>query len=267
MYRNSLKIVGISIGAVLLTTLAIDASDALSGKGGSLLAQLVGVENSVCPSGMVHVPAALTFSCVDEFEAVPSAECLVGLPTSQLDTDTNLSNNTCTAASKVGLPPWRYVTREQAMILCTRAGKRLPSAAEWYQAALGTDAAMCNVDGNAVAAGGTFEKCQSAAGVKNAVGNVWEWVSDDVIDGMYQGRSLPSTGYVAQVDAGGVATVTNEEVSGDMLDGYFWSKNEGVFGIIRGGFYGSRTDASSYTVHAYTAPSFRGAAVGFRCVK
>jgi formylglycine-generating enzyme required for sulfatase activity len=267
MYRNTLKIVGISIGAVLLTTLAIDASDALSGKGGSLLAQLVGVEQSVCPEGMVHVVAALTFSCVDEFEAVPSLSCPVSRPGSHLDTDTNLSKVTCTAASTEDAEPWRYVTREQAVILCTRAGKRLPSAAEWYQASLGTVASSCNVAGGAVAMGESFDQCRSATGIKNAVGNVWEWVSDDVIDGMYQGRNLPLTGYIAQVDVGGVATVTSEEVNNEMLGGYFWSKTDGAFGMIRGGFYGSRADASSYTVHAYTAPTFRGAAVGFRCVK
>src|SRR3989338_9145669 len=249
MYKNSLKIIGISIGAVLLTTLAIDASDALSGKGGSLLAQLVGIEPSVCPSGMVHVPAALTFSCVDEFEAVPSKECPVLSLTSQLDTDINLKQNTCAAASQSDLEPWRHVTREQAVVLCTRAGKRLPSAAEWYQAALGTDAGVCNVESGEVVLGNSYPECRSAAGIKNAVGNVWEWVSDD------------------EVDAGGVATVTGENLSDEMLGGYFWSKGEGSFGIIRGGFYGSKADASSYTVHAYTAPTFRGAAVGFRCVK
>jgi len=267
MYKNSLKIIGISIGAVLLTTLAIDASDTLSGKGGSLLAQLVGVEQSVCPAGMVHVPAALTFSCVDEFEAVPSKECPVLSLTSQLDTDINLKQNTCVAASQSDLEPWRHVTREQAVVLCTRAGKRLPSAAEWYQAALGTDAGVCNVESGEVALGNSYPECHSAAGIKNAVGNVWEWVSDDVIDGVYQGRSLPVTGYVSQVDACGVATVTGENLNTEMLGGYFWSKGEGSFGIIRGGFYGSKADASSYTVHAYTAPTFRGAAVGFRCVK
>lgn len=267
MYRNGLKIIGVSIGAVLLTTLAIDASDALSGKSGSLLAQLVGVEQSVCPSGMVHVPAALTFSCVDEFEAVPSVECPVRDLQSQLDTDSNLGQNTCAAASTPDLEPWRHVTREQAVVLCTRAGKRLPSASEWYQAALGTDEGVCNIDSKAVGNGNSFPDCRSAAGVVNAVGNVWEWVTDDVIDGVYQGRQLPETGYVSQVDAGGMATLTSEVLQDEMLGGYFWSKGEGAYGIIRGGFYGSKTDAAPYTVHAYTAPTFRGAAVGFRCVK
>jgi formylglycine-generating enzyme required for sulfatase activity len=267
MYSNTLKIAGISIGAVIITTLAIDASDALSGKGGSLLAQLVGIERSVCPVGMIHVPAALTFSCVDEFEAVTGKECRVSVPASQLDSETNLSQNNCIADSRAEVEPWRYVNREEAAILCARAGKRLPSAAEWYQASLGTDSASCNVDGSAVVKGDGYGNCLSATGIKNAVGNVWEWVSDDVIDGVYQGRDLAQTGYIVQVDAGGVATVTNEDQGTEILGGYFWSKNEGSFGMIRGGFYGSRTDASSYTIHAYTLPTFRGAAVGFRCVK
>jgi formylglycine-generating enzyme required for sulfatase activity len=216
---------------------------------------------------MVHVPAALTFSCVDEYEAVASSECSVEVPQSQLDTDLNLGQNTCAATSQPDLEPWRHVTREQAVVLCARAGKRLPSASEWYQAALGTDASVCNIDSKAVGNGKDFPDCRSAAGIANAVGNVWEWVTDDVIDGVYQGRQLPATGYVSQVDAGGMATVTNEDLQDQMLGGYFWSKGEGAYGIIRGGFYGSKTDATSYTAHAYTAPTFRGAAVGFRCVK
>ena len=267
LLKNGARFLLVTVGIVLLTSLAINASDSLTGNGGNFLAQLVGIEQSVCPTGMVHVPAALTFSCVDEYEATPNKDCPVSLTASQLDTDINLGQNTCMAASQSELQPWRHVTREQAVVLCTRAGKRLPSAAEWYQAALGTEAGVCNVSSGEVATGEQFAECRSAVGIKNAVGNVWEWVSDDVIDGMYQGRSLPATGYVAQVDAGGVATVTGENLTDEMLGGYFWSKGEGAFGIIRGGFYGSKADASSYTMHAYTVPTFRGAAVGFRCVK
>lgn len=267
MYRNGLKVIGISIGAVLLTTLAIDASDALSGKGGSLLAQLAGIEQSLCEDGMVHVPAALTFSCVDEYEATPSEACPVSEPASQLDTDANLGHPTCAVTSEPDLLPWRHVTREQAAVLCTRAGKRLPTAEEWYRSALGTDAAVCNVSSGEVKNGEDFLECRSAAGIVNTVGNVWEWVADDVIDGIYQGRKLPATGYIAQVDAGGMATMTTGDEKDEMLGGYFWSKEDGAYGVIRGGFYGSKTDAAPYTVHAYTAPTFRGAAVGFRCVK
>ena len=267
MYQKAVKVLAVSFGAILLTTLFIDAADTLTGNGTSMLAQLMGVEQPVCPIGMIHIPAALTFSCVDEYEAVASSDCPIDVPGSQLDTETNLKEDNCVADSKGDLEPWRFVTREQAVVLCTRAGKRLPSAAEWYHSALGTNAKVCNVESGGAVTGDVFAKCTSAAGIKNTVGNVWEWVADDVIDGVYQGRSLPITGYVAQVDIGGVATLTKEDLGEDMRGGYFWAKSEGSFGIIRGGFYGSRTDASPYTMHTYTLPTFRGAAVGFRCVK
>lgn len=262
------KLLGVIIGAVICTTVFIDASDTFSGKGGTLLAQLAGIENKVCPDGMVHMPAAQTFSCVDEYEASVGSECQITEPVNQFDSEMNIAKSSCLPAVDSALNPWRYVTREQASVLCTRAGKRLPSASEWYQFSLGTNAKSCNISTSGVVTGGIYNECISAAGVKNTVGNAWEWVSDDVIDGVYQARSLPATGYVAQIDSGGVATVTSEERSDNASgDDYFWSDNSGSYAMIRGGFYGSKSDAGTYTIHAHTLPTFTGTAVGFRCVK
>jgi formylglycine-generating enzyme required for sulfatase activity len=257
----------IILGAtILLSTLAIDASDTLSGKGGTLLAQLTGYQTVPCPSGMTHVPAALTFTCVDTYEASPGPGCPFMDIENQFSTEVNIDKQECRATSETGRKPWVLVSREQAVLLCTRAGKRLPSAAEWYQFALGTPADSCNVRGEQAVAGGEDSSCRSAAGVVHAVGNVWEWVGDDIIDGAYLGRNLPDTGYVTQVDAGGVATVTVSEKP-PAVDGYLWSAQTGSFGLIRGGFYGSKADAGVYTIHAETVPTFVGAAVGFRCVQ
>jgi Sulfatase-modifying factor enzyme 1 len=263
-----LKIGGVIFAAVLLTTLAIDASDTLSGKGGTLLAQLAGVENTICPAGMVHVPAALTFSCVDEFEAAPSEKCIISNPEKQIDTEVNLSKPECGVVSDGRTLPWRFIGREQAAIMCTRAGKRLPSAAEWYQFVLGTPSEKCNIKSTGPTSGSTYNECSSAAGIKSGVGNVWEWVSDDVIDGVYQGRALPATGYIVQTDNGGVATMTAlEKTNSPEMEGYFWANATGTYAIIRGGYYGSREDSGVFTTHTYTAPTFAGAGIGFRCVR
>ena len=262
--------VGVTLGGVLLafilTALTIDATDTISGKGGTLLAQLAGVEAAVCPEGMIHIKAGVTFTCIDEFEASAASSCLKATPQNEFDTEINLSQSTCAAVSEKDTLPWRFVTREQAAILCTRAGKRLPLATEWYQAILGTPTEACNIETGSIAPGGSAEACVSAAGVRDGVGNVWEWVADDVIQGMYAARELPATGYVTQVDSGGVATVTNEE-KGELAGDYFWMQKEGAYGMIRGGFYGSKNDAGTHTVHAQTLPTFSGAAVGFRCVR
>jgi formylglycine-generating enzyme required for sulfatase activity len=261
---KSLKIFGVILGALIITSLSIDASDTLVGKSGTLLGQISGFEKSVCPSEMIHLPAATTYNCVDRFEAAASDSCIIDNPNNQFDTEVNLAKADCQLSNKE-LLPWRHINREQAAVMCARSGKRLPSAAEWYQFVMGTPAQKCNIDVGSVEKSAENSECISAAGVINGVGNVWEWVSDDVIDGTYLGRRLPDTGYVRQVDSGGVATLTaSEQVNNS---DYFWSASEGVYAMIRGGFYGSRLDAGVFSLHAATIPTFSGEAVGFRCVQ
>jgi Sulfatase-modifying factor enzyme 1 len=266
---KALKIGGVIFAAVILTTLAIDASDSIRGEGGSLLAQLAGTVQAVCPVGMVHLPAALTFTCVDEFELSAGDDCIILNPENQIDTEINLTKKECLAINATKNPPWRFINREQAAVMCAKSGKRLPSASEWYQYVMGTNESKCNIRSSQVVAGDTYNECVSAAGVRNGVGNVWEWVADDVIDGVYLERKLPETGYVEQVDNGGMATLTALDKSNEVGNptGYFWSNATGTYAIIRGGYYGSRSDAGVFTTHTYTAPNFSGAGIGFRCVQ
>ncbi len=254
--------------SVILTTFAIDASDTLSGKGGTMLSSVINGVGEVCPEGMIELESALTFTCVDKYEVSAGEKCQFRSPSNQFDTEANLKDVDCDVVSKEGLLPWRNVTREQAAVMCVRSGKRLPSAAEWYQFSMGTPSDKCNIVGGDIAETGSFTECISAAGVKDVVGNAWEWVNDDVINGVYQGRELPESGYVRQVDSGGVATVTEAD-SVDLLfdEDYFWTDKEGAYAMIRGGFYGSKSDAGVYAIHAETAPTLSGKAVGFRCVK
>lgn len=266
--KKILTLGSVIIGAVIVTALGIDAADTFQGQSGTLLGQLAGTDGGVCPSGMVEV-AGLSFTCVDAYEASPSEDCPQGAPNNPQATADNMSSADCSANSSEGKTPWRFIAREQAAAMCARAGKRLPTATEWYQAALGSrNESTCNTESRAVSKTGDYSECKSPAGAYDLVGNVWEWVSDDVIDGQYNSRTLPTEGYVTQVDQGGVATMTDND-SGDPIfgDDYFWTHSQGAFGMIRGGFYSSESDAGIFSVQAKTAPTFSGAAIGFRCVR
>lgn len=266
-----LKLTAIIIGAVIVTSLGIDAADTLQGNDGTLLGQLINSNSSICPPGMTHLPTATTFSCVDTYEASWNEACDLKQVANQLESGVALTNPQCGATSGVELTPWTFVTREQAALACTRSGKRLPNASEWYSFAIGTpdELGVCRLDQNNFAQTGAASACVSAVGVYDTVGNVWEWVADDVIEGVYNGRSLPEKGYVKQVDKGGVATITSvdsNEEGGFGLD-YFWAENAGAYGVLRGGYHGSETDGGVYAFHAKTLPTTAIGSIGFRCVR
>ncbi len=257
------------IAAVVVTAVGIDAADTLQGVRGTMLAGLMGQEAQArCPHGMVEVPAALSFSCVDAYEVSASAECTVAAPANPADSLANIADTDCEAVSEAAATPWRYVARADAERLCARAGKRLPTAEEWYRAALDTHEAACQTDGGSVGKTGAVAECKAASGAYDMVGNVWEWVADDIYEGVYRERPLPPSGHVLAADATGVATRTGTAPeNGTFGQAYFWARSEGSYGMIRGGFYGSRSDAGVYTVHAHTPTDFTGEAVGFRCVR
>jgi len=269
-FKSGLKIFSVIIGAVALTALGIDAADSLNGRGGSLLSQLGGSERqSECAVGMVPVNGG-TIRCIDAYENSASAECVRSNPENALDTKENLEDKNCIPESVPDTKPWRFITRDQAVLACAKVGKRLPNNAEWYAGALGTpdteNSPKCNISSGDLHDSKTTE-CISSAGAYDMVGNIWEWVRDDVVDGTYSGRKLPETGYIAQVDSEGVAVVSAPAES-DLFNGdYFWSNMSGAYGMMRGGFYGSKSDAGIYTTHAYTLPTSAGAAIGFRCVQ
>lgn len=264
-----LKVGAVIFGAVFITALGIDAADTLSGSRSTLLGQVIGGQAGACPAGMTEVPTAATFTCVDLYEASAGSECPHTEPANELQTREDLDDPSCAAASEPKRKAWSYVTREQAVTACMRAGKRLPQSDEWHMISVGTpdDAKRCNIDSTSAVPTGSKQECVSAVGAYDTIGNVWEWTSDDVIGGMYEGRELPNAGYVSQVDSGGVAVLTGTDPSDLFYKDYFWSSKEGAFGILRGGFYGSRLDAGIYAVHAETLPTAAGTAIGFRCVK
>jgi formylglycine-generating enzyme required for sulfatase activity len=255
------------IGALVVTALGIDAADTLRGSDGTLLSQVIrSTTPPTCPGDMQKVDTIATLTCIDRYEASPKKECVHTLPASILESEQNVNDADCAAASIEGAMPWTYVSLAQAQRACAQAGKRLPTPDEWYRMALGTDAATCVVNAPSVAPAGTLA-CLSAVGAYDVIGNVWEWVDAQVTDNSYEGRTLPQSGHVAAVDADGIALTTSPEPDFLYGDDYFWSKTEGVFGMIRGGFYGSGSDAGLYALNASIPTNFTAQGVGFRCVK
>ena len=267
--KGVLKIGAVIFGAVIITALGIDAADTLSGSRSTMLGQLIATQEGVCPDGMVEHPTASTFTCFDEYEASTDESCPVPNPQNEIDALKNAKDSGCGAVSAASRPPWTFVSREQAETACMRAGKRLPTNEEWQQIAAGTPDAVgdCNASKGKIEQTGDSPSCRSAAGAYDVVGNVWEWTSDDVFDGVYNGRDLPAEGYVLQVDKGGVATKSGTSPDELFGEDYFWSEKEGAYAMMRGGFYGSQEDAGVYTTHAATLPTMAGPAIGFRCVR
>lgn len=266
-----LKIGGVIFGALIVTALGIDAADTLTGSRSTLLGQLISSDAVlVCPKDMVEVQTASSFKCVDIYEASAGNKCPHQNPINEQETKENIESSECKTTSVSNVDAWRFITREQAQTVCMQAGKRLPNSDEWYVISVGTpdDTQKCNVLSNGVQKTAANSNCTSAVGVYDTIGNVWEWVSDDIINGQFQGRELPSSGYVTQVDSHGVATVTNSAHGSNLFyQDYLWSSKEGAYGMLRGGFYGSKSDAGVYAVHAQTLPTSAGTAIGFRCVK
>lgn len=262
------RVVMVIVGAIVITALGIDAADTLTGSRSTLLSQVIRSNGGSCPSGMIEVTTIPGIRCVDVYEASPHRDCPEHTPSQMLATQKNIERPECTPISITGALPWRFITRDQALQMCARVGKRLPSSEEWYSLALGmtTDATSCNLMSKSIAETGSYTVCQTPHGAYDVVGNVWEWVRDDVIDGTYNGRALPPSGYVTQVDSGGVATAVGSSSDPLFNDDYFWSREDGAYGIIRGGYYDSGTDGGTYSVHTATIPTTASAGIGFRCV-
>jgi formylglycine-generating enzyme required for sulfatase activity len=205
---------------------------------------------------------------MDTHEASPSDGCTVASPQSEVDTQQNLSDATCVAASKENVTPWRFVSFMQAQQLCARGGKRLPTNEEWYNAASGiTEIEQCAIDvGSSPVVTGSAA-CATPSGIYDMIGNVWEWIDEEVVDGTYNDRLLPETGYVSLVDGDGVVVETSDRPSAEFGEDYAWINKEGLHGMIRGGFYGSREDAGIFTLNASVPLDFKAVGVGFRCVR
>jgi formylglycine-generating enzyme required for sulfatase activity len=254
------------LGAIVFSTLGIYAADSLQGIGGGI-GQFAGVKKSgICMDGSVPITVDGRILCVDEYEASPSLDCPHTILSNTVQSEENASTKNCYASSVAGKVPWNFISLPQAQRMCGGAGKRLPTSEEWYHIALGTDANTCTIQTTAVEKTGNPD-CTSSIGAYDVVGNVWEWVDEEVHGNVFNERILPDEGYVSSVDSQGVALESGGVANNLYGKDYIWSKSEGVFGMLRGGFYGSGQDAGLYTVNASVQTSFATQGVGFRCVK
>ncbi len=259
------KIVLVVFGALIITALGIDAADTIGGSEGTLLARVI-QSDTTCKDGMIPIEGVPGVSCVDKYEASPSTICDFVRPASVQQSEQNLSNSKCGASSREGVYPWTNITLPQAQHACAASGKRLPTSEEWYKIAFGTHEEKCVVNATEPKILGD-QSCESLVGAIDMVGNVWEWVEGDVYGNKIGNHTLPPEGYITGVTSSGLPA-TSQTGAGDTLfgDDYLWVKEEGTFNMIRGGFYGSESDAGVYTLNASVPIQFAVPGIGFRCV-
>lgn len=255
----------VTVAIVVITSFTIDATDTLRGSQSALSILAKNALESSCPAGMKEINLSDKSICMDIYENSANEQCPNLVLQSSEQTQTNINEADCLPTSAAEVLPWANVNFHQAKALCARAGKRLPSASEWYEAALGTRDDSCNLNGH-LETTGKDEECLSARGMYDMVGNVWEWVDEEVTLGQYHDRALPEEGYVKEADNDGVATVTDTKPDSAYGSDYFWHNPDGIYSMMRGGYYGAETDGGVYAVHTKIKPSFSSAAIGFRCV-
>ena len=96
------------LGAVVFSTVAIQASDMVRNIDGNLAA-LTGADMSACGEGSVLLHLSSGALCVDLYEASAAEGCPTRSPSNTLQSQENLNDYNCTTVSREEMTPWRYV--------------------------------------------------------------------------------------------------------------------------------------------------------------
>ncbi len=254
------------VGVIALTSISIDATDTLRGSQSALSRLATELTSDSCLPGTILIDEGGEVFCVDEYENSFNDSCPYTASKSISESQVNVERSDCMTVSNEAIMPATYVTYHQAQLFCAKRHMRLPTPEEWFTASLGTpDSLPCNVDGAKVPSRGD-SSCRSVYGVEGLVGNVWEWVAGEVTDGVYNGTKLPDSGYVSEISPRGIPLTSSTTPSEQFKSDYVWSEEVGTFALMRGGYYGSKTDAGVYSLYGTSLPSYASEAVGFRCV-
>lgn len=232
-----------------------------------------------CPPEMTHIGRY----CVDRWEGHLVIKNSDGA-TAVWPHFTRPENATFFAQSAAGVFPQGYISRVEAKEACTHSGKRLCSRAEWMRACKGSRGfrypygnegkrGACNTgkphllftffgakrggwsyenfndpkldqEPGFLAKSGEYEKCQSNEDVHDIVGNLHEWINDDVGTDIEQ---------VLEKDG-----VERKEQP--------WRAGNGMF---MGGFFSTTVEhgpGCTYTTIAHE-PTYHDYSTGFRCCK
>jgi len=160
------------------------------------------------------------------------------------------------AVSISGVTPSHFITWSQAQQAAMSSAKRLLTNAEWQGAAAGTPdpgtdngTTDCNISAaGAVVDTGSRSNCVSRFGVFDMVGNLFEWVADWV--------PTPS----------GTCATALFDADINCFSGT--TQAAGAVALIRGGFFGSGTDAGVFAVIGGSLTSAGSSSIGgFRAAR